>query len=238
MENKEADFMEALAGKKIPILTLDHKWISLFSQHEKTGEIQALEEQLNDLLKQQGKANTDLKEVKKLKKQLMDEIVQLADALVKDPDSKKLDKDMQEHKRLVEDCNEKIDACEDMLMDLPRQIDYVNRQLMLASMNVCYRQIRENDREIAQVAQWAAQVRRELKKKMVRKQEKEAANNELYGYMHDIFGADVIELFDLQYRVNRDGRPKDHDEEPTEQVIDKEAAAVQAENSSQIAGAV
>ena len=50
------------------------------------------------------------------------------------------------------------------------------------------------------------QTRRELKKKLVRKQEKEDVNNGLYAYMHDIFGADVIELFDMQYQAQEAAR--------------------------------
>ena len=42
-------------------------------------------------------------------------------------------------------------------------------------------------------------MRIELKKKVIRKQEKERKNQALYSYMHDIFGADVIEIFDMKY---------------------------------------
>ena len=39
----------------------------------------------------------------------------------------------------------------------------------------------------------------ELKKQLIRKQEMEQKNQELYSYMHSIFGADVINLFDGEY---------------------------------------
>ena len=38
-----------------------------------------------------------------------------------------------------------------------------------------------------------------VKKNVVRKQEMEIANQEIYSYMHDIFGAEVIDLFDMKY---------------------------------------
>ena len=41
-------------------------------------------------------------------------------------------------------------------------------------------------------------MRIELKKNIVRKQEKEIKNHELYSYMHDVFGADVVEIFDIK----------------------------------------
>ena len=37
-----------------------------------------------------------------------------------------------------------------------------------------------------------------MKKKIIRKQESEMKNKELYAYMHDIFGPNVIEMFDIQ----------------------------------------
>ena len=35
---------------------------------------------------------------------------------------------------------------------------------------------------------------------VVRKEEMQRRNNDLYVYMHDIFGADVIELFDMKFK--------------------------------------
>lgn len=209
MSEKDEVFKKALAGKKIPVLTLDNKWHRLFEPSEVTPAIRKLEGKLNELVKRQGKLNTDSKDIKKIKKKLMNEIVVIADSRVQEPESKKLNKDMDDHKRLVEECNEKLDSYEEELMTLPREIDKVNRELMLASMELCYKKIRTNEAEIASIDTWVTQVRRELKKKLVRKQEKEEANHRLYSYMHDIFGADVIELFDMKYR------PKEADKKET-----------------------
>lgn len=206
MAKKDEVFRNALADKKIPLLTLDNKWHQLFTQADMTVEIHMLESKLNELVKRQSKANTESKDIRKIKKKLMEEIVLLADELVKNPDSKKLSKDMDEHKRLVNECNEKLDAYEQELLELPREIDKTNRSLMLASMEACYKKIHTNTREIETISKWIEQVRRELKKKMVRKQEAEAMNNELYSYMHDIFGAHVIEIFDMKYQKDDTGK--------------------------------
>ena len=81
MSRTDDVYKPALSGKKIPILTLDHNWHRLFSQAHITPEIESLENQVNDLLKKQGKNTTEQKSVKALKKKLMDEIVELADKL-------------------------------------------------------------------------------------------------------------------------------------------------------------
>ena len=200
MAEKEDAFNKALSGKKIPILTLDNKWHKLFNPEDMTSQMKSLEKKLNDLIKRQGKLNTESKDIQKIKKKLMDEILVIADDLQQEPDSKKLSKDREDHRRLVKECNDKMTEYEEELYLLPKEIDRANRNLMMESMEICYQKIRANDREINALDEWIKKTRRELKKKLIRKQEKEAQNNELYSYMHDIFGADVLELFDMKYR--------------------------------------
>ena len=192
-------FEPALVGKKIPILTLDNKWHQLFAQSEYTSEIKQMENELNELIKRQGKVIDENKEIKKLKKKLMDEIVVIADELVRDPSSKKLEKRQDECKRLLTECNEKLDANEEEMAELPRQINLLNKKLMLSTMDVCYKRLQKSTQELHEIEDWIGKVRRELKKKVIRKQEKEATINRLYSYMHDIFGPEVIELFDMQF---------------------------------------
>ena len=198
MSRTDEIFEPALSGKKIPILTLDNKWHKLFTQKEYSTEIKRMESEMNKLLKRQAKVNEESREIKKLKKAKMDEIVILADEMGKAP-SKKLEKKMEECRETVTACNEKIEACEEEMMELPRQINYLNHKLMLATMEVCYRKLQKNTEELEEIDEWINGIRRELKKKVVRKQEKEAMNHLLYSYMHDIFGADVIEIFDMKY---------------------------------------
>lgn len=199
------DLKTALAGKNIPLLTLDNKWHKLIPPAEKTQQMRALEGKLNELVKRQGKVTTDGKDIVKIKKKLMGEVLVIADALKKDPYNQKLLKDMEDHERLLKECNEKISVYEGEKTGLPAEIDKVNRKLMMATMEICYRRLRENTREITSLDNWINQMRRELKKKAVRKQEMEELNHKTYAYMHDIFGADVIELFDRKYHPEDTG---------------------------------
>ena len=212
MSRTDEIFEPALAGKKIPILTLDNKWHKLFTQREYTSEIGRMESDMNKLLKRQAKVNEESREIKKLKKAKMDEIVVLADEMGKAP-SKKLEKKLEECRETVTACNEKIEACEEEMLELPRQINRLNQKLMLATMEVCYHKLQKNTEELQEIDEWSSSIRRELKKKVVRKQEKEAMNHRLYSYMHDIFGADVIEIFDMQYNPeDKYGNKKESDE--------------------------
>lgn len=221
MARTDEAFKQALLGKKIPILTLDNKWHRLFTQSEFTPELKVLEKKLNDLLKRQAKLTTEAKEIKKLKKKLMDEVVILADEMGEHP-TRKQEKDMADHKRLIEECNDKMDACEEELVELPREINQVNNQLMLITMDVCYKKLKNNTRELDEIEEWIGEIRRELKKKVVRKKEKEAVINKLYAYMHDIFGAEVLELFDMQYDPEEKYRRKDTKETEAQEASPKE----------------
>ena len=196
-KNKHELFAGALTGKKGPILTLDNKWYRLLNELGREA-AKDLEAQLNELLKRQGKLTTEAKDIKKLKKKLMNEIVPMVDEVEQTRD-KKLLKDIDDHKRLIEECNQKLESYQEELIDLPREIDQLNQKLMLLTMEYCYDTLQENTEQINAIGDWVTQVRIELKKNLIRKQEMEQKNHEIYAYMNDIFGAEVMDLFDLAY---------------------------------------
>jgi len=199
MSRREEIYVPALSGKKIPLLTLDHKWHQLFSQVHTTSAIQKAEEELNVLLKQQGKINSETKDIKKIKNRLMDEIVNM----MEDVDNPETSKKIEDNKRLIEECNTKLDEYRDRNLDLPKLINNANKNLMLLTMEACYEDIQENHEQIEEITEWINNIRVELKKNMVRKEEMQRRNQDLYAYMHDIFGADVIELFDMKFGVDK-----------------------------------
>ena len=188
-------FEMALKDKHIPILILDNKWHRLFKKIGTTDEIISLEKELTELLKRQGKLNSDLKNLKKIKSTLMQDIV----SNMEGSEGEKSEKKISECKRLINESNDTISQYEDELLDLPFEIDRVNRQLMLESMSLCYDCLASNTDEIEKIADWIHEVRIELKKNIIRKQEKEFQNADLYSYMHDIFGYEVMEIFDMRY---------------------------------------
>lgn len=198
MSRTDEVFKPALNGRKIPVLTLDNKWHQLFTKAEPDRELKRLENDLNTLLKKQGKANTEIKELKKIKNRLMGEIVHLADEATGGKD-KNAEKKLEENTKLINECNEKTQEYEDQLMELPREIDRVNKELMIKTMEICYDTLKRNKEEIDETSKWISFVRVELKKRLIRKQEQEQMNQDIYTYMHNVFGPDVIDMFDLEY---------------------------------------
>ncbi len=215
MPISEEKFKAALADKRIPVLILDSKWHQLFKKAGITPEIEKLEKELTDLLKRQGRINSELKDLKKIKGELMNNIVSSMDE-----SDDKSEKKVNDSKRLINESNDKMDALEDELLELPRQIDSVNKELMIQTMALCYETLSENTDEIEKIADWIHEIRIQLKKNIIKKQEKEFQNADLYTYMHDIFGPDVMEIFDLRYEPTL--KKPEKKEETTENTEKKE----------------
>jgi len=197
-------YQDALIGKDIPILPMDGKWQNLFILSPKTDKIKNLEAELNALVERQEKTREKIKDMKRLKKKLLGEIVVLRDDAGKNPKKrKKIEAEIDDHTRLIKECNEKIEDAEDSMLGLPREIYQVNYQLMVETMNVFYKIMHDNTVEINAIDDWIAKVRVQLKKNIIRMQEKEIENFNVYSYMHNIFGPEVIDLFDLKYDPER-----------------------------------
>ena len=193
-------FKEAIKGKNIPVLTLDNKWHRLFQKTDETREMQELEDKLNELLRRQGKINNEIKELKKLKSNLMDGIVSNMNAAEKNAD-KTAQKKVAESRRLINEINDKVAAYDDEMLDLPRDIQNTNYELMLKTMELCYGMIQENTSNMESIDEWLKETRIELKRNILKKQHMEIENVELYTYMQDIFGPDVVNLFDIKYDI-------------------------------------
>ena len=139
----------------------------------------------------QGKYNNELKNLKKLKSKIMSNIV----ANMGDDGDEKRDKD----KQLIDEINEKADNIEGELIEIQKNIKAVNDRLMLLSMDYLSEKIEKNKLESKEIDDWIANIRVELKKNVIRKQNRDINNREIYSYLHDIFGAEVLDLFDIEY---------------------------------------
>lgn len=194
MADEHDRIKKAVSSKKIPVVTLDNKWHKIWTMIEKPSEVKKLEEKLNELLRKQGKLNSENKDIKKLKKKMMDEIVVLMDS--DEPDN---DKKVEENKRLIEECNQKLEKNEEEVGDIPLEIDEYNRDIMDITAALIYDVMHTNEKEIDRLADWISGIRVELKKNVVRKQEMEIQNGVMYSYMHDVFGPEVSDLMDMKY---------------------------------------
>lgn len=204
MANKKkdiVDFRTALKNKKIPILTLDNRWHELFPKYDKPDHIKELEENLNHLIKRQGKLTTDSKDMKTLKKQLMAEIIQNMDTETLETRSKN-EKKLDRNQFLIQDINSKLKSYEEELGDMPYRIKEVNEELMVQSMAICYDRLHRNRDSINVLNSLIDNMREEIRNRLLLKQDLETANSTLYSYMHNLLGAPVMEVFDRKEKEN------------------------------------
>ncbi len=194
---EEKDFKLFLYGKNIPVCVLDQKWHRLFALKGKPAHIEAAEQELNELLKRQAHLRQETVELKKFKSGLMDNIVQNMEGTHEENAGHISSKRLDEDKKLMDETNEKLAAIEDELLDLPKEIAQSNQELMLLTVEYCYDKLRVNLAEAREITDWIAQVRIDLKKNIIKKQNREINCRQIYAYMHDIFGADMMDVFDL-----------------------------------------
>ena len=212
----ERDFSEAVSKIKVPMLILDQKWHRLFALGGKPDDVKELETKEGDLLKREAELKKELKDLKKVKENLMASVMSNMEG-TSDLVSKKLDED----KRLLEECNARIDSNEDELLDIPNQTEDVNRELMLKTMDYCYDKLRTNSEEAEEITNWIKDVRVQLKKNVIRKHNREINNKQIYSYMHDVFGMDVLNLFDMQNGEFYIGTADDKKEEKSDDTSTK-----------------
>lgn len=194
MTPQEMRIWELLKKKNIPIACLDERWLRLFPDSEKTPLIKKLENELKELLKRQGKVNTDLKDIRVVRDKLTQSVLDTAED-TSIPENKRLKKQAASQ-RLIVEARQKQDNLELELDELPDKIKEANSALIFESVRVCYQRINQNKRDIDMLEQWIEQMREKLKERVVLKQDKEITNEEIYTYLHGMLGAGVMEAFD------------------------------------------
>ena len=202
-KKREQDSVDSNLGSiilrsKIPILTLDERWHNLFPEEVKTPKIKELERRLNDLVKSQGQIGSDIEDLKKLKKKLMDEVIANMGESSGFAEKLKLKK-QEKIQKLLYEINQKLDEAGDALDDRPDEIKRANADLLLECMRVWYEKLDNNNREIDEIGVWVEAVREKLKDKLLAKQDKEIENNAIYSYMHTLLGPKVMEQIDAKH---------------------------------------
>lgn len=207
---RDSDIKKIVKNKKLPILTLDARWHELFPDELKSFRIKDLEQKVNQLLKNQGKMVNDIKDMKKLKKSLVSDIVVNMD-IKNDLLGKSKERKLEQNKKFINELNDKIDKASDRLSELPYKIREANEELLSESIKDCYERIHINQEELKNITEWIQRTREELKQKILAKHDMETANTLMYSYMHDILGSEVIEVFDVSHNLksNVSNNPKE-----------------------------
>lgn len=194
-ENKYDKFINM---KKVPILPLDNRWHQLFPNESKPARIKKLEKEVMALVKREGGVNHEMKNLSRLKKKLMKEIVDNMEETTSEQE-KLRQKKLIASQKLIGDINDKVKALEDEKYELPYKLMEANKALLLESIEVCYSRLETNQSHIEALTEWIERTRAELKKNVIIRQEKQDTNNNIYSYMHDMLGREFMEIFDSNH---------------------------------------
>jgi len=196
----KSDLHMMIKDIKLPILTLDNQWHTLFTEDQKTERIRELELKVNNLLKRQGKLINDIDDMKKLKKKLINDIMMNMDVKNSTVVDKKKEKILEKNKEYINEINDKIDKAMDELGDIPYQIRNANAELVSESMQTLYELMLKRKEQLTDITERIDKMREELKQMIVKKQDLEANYTNIYTYMHDLLGGEVMNILDNEYK--------------------------------------
>ncbi len=194
-KKNKTNFSEVIKSHKLPILPLDTRWHEIFPDDEKTPEIRILERKVNDLMMKQGRLVNEIKDLKKLKSKVMNDIVEnmnIDSSKAGQAKARKQDR----NKKYILEINDKIARETEELELIPYEIREANEALLAESMEICYNRIRKQRELIKEANQWIEKTRAELTERILMKQDMESVNDKIYSYLHDLLGHNIMEAFD------------------------------------------
>lgn len=189
---------DIIKGVKIPILTIDERWNTLFADLIKRPDIKKKVKAVNDLLKEQGGTVNRVKEMKVLKKRLMTNIIDNMGEVEDEETNNLREKKQDANQKLIRDINGKLDESSERLLELPYKIMDSNRELLLESMIYSYSIINDNEDKSQELADDIERLSIELDEKIKQKEIIDKQTNAVYSYMHDMIGGDILERLDAK----------------------------------------
>lgn len=193
IDREEEEFLNRFRGVEAPILILDERWLRIFPEAYKTPEIKLLERKLREAFKYQARLTSDMEDAEQKKKQLMDRIIRFMNvAQVSESEAKKQEKSQE----YIKDINEQLSGMEMEYENMPDRIKELNEELLVESLRVCYRRMKDNKDQLATQKQLVMEARELLQERTERQKELRKENERIFSFMHRVFGSRIIEIFD------------------------------------------
>lgn len=202
---KEEQFLSRFREVEVPILILDERWHHIFPDNKKSASVRELEEALRESFKRQARISEELEKEENTKQKLMKRIINnMRVAQISEKEAEKQDKSQQ----LIKEINGKIAELEAEYEEIPQKIKALNEELLIESMRVCYRIMEANKVQLDKQKALVEEAQQLLLERTLVKQNLEKENQQMYTFMHRMFGRKILELFDeFDDEVERDEQP-------------------------------
>lgn len=191
----EYSLRQIFRNRKVPIVTLDERFINLFPEGNMTPKQLRLRDELISLMKEQSRNLEEIKALKRYKSQLMQEIVENME-VDQTPLGRLKERKLAKNRRLIEEINQKLCETEDHLEKLPGEIHAKNEELMGESLQLCYESLSEKNRKKKAVNEEIKELELRLRQLKKQKSEIEKDYRGTYTYLYDMLGTDVMRKID------------------------------------------
>lgn len=194
---KDIDFKDNIVKRnKIPILIYVPEWIQLFSSN-KSRSMQKIINKLEELIAKAKKCDSDLDELDKRKKIVMNKILYLSKD-INENNNAAIPK-MEEAEKEIIEINQRIPRLIEESEILPNMINEMNTRLLKETIKRAYELIKENKVNLEIYEEQLEELRQRLSELVQKKVDTEERVNKLYSFVHGMIGADEMENLDKSF---------------------------------------
>jgi len=199
-KKKNEDFAKQVKINNLPMLILDEMYNITF-KNNKTERMSALEEELRELLKEQGGLNFEYNKLLKTKKIRLSKILELSGD-INDKNSPDSIKKMETNQELVEHINNKLNELDEKRKKLPEIIEKKNYELFNEAVKISYNNVSKLSLKIKKLEPEVDNLKEKLKNKM---DELNSLNSEYKDkslFLRTFIGHEGIQILDDEYNGN------------------------------------
>jgi predicted RND superfamily exporter protein len=195
MFSKTIDLEENIILKnRIPILVNDENWSKIFGGIEDKV-IQSTKDELEELLKEQKKAEREIARLQKEKVKAMKMILNISDIINNKEKVESADL-LDQYKDKIYLINEKIDGIQYRLEAIPQEIRDTNFRLLEATVKYGYRELKEKKNKLEKIAEEIEELKERLRESINEKHDYEEWINSTYTFLHGMLGNEEMERLD------------------------------------------
>ena len=195
MFSKTIDLEENIILKnRIPILVNDENWSKIFGGIEDKV-IQSTKNELEELLKEQKKAEREMAKLQKEKVKDMKMILNISDVINNKEKVESADL-LDQYKDKIYLINEKIDGIQYRLETIPQEIRDTNFRLLEATVKYGYRELKEKKNKLEKIVEEIEELKERLRESINEKHDYEEWINSTYTFLHGMLGNEEMERLD------------------------------------------
>ena len=183
-----------LKKNKIPILINYEPWLKMF-KNDGSELIKALKIELEEAVLEKRDLERSINSLQSRKPKLMAKIILISNELNEKNNDIAIN-DLEELKTEMEEINEEIENVFIRLEFLPKIIQEKNEELLKETITYLYENLNFGEERIAEIDRFINQLREQLNKHRIEKEELENRVNNIYHFLHSILGAAEMEKLD------------------------------------------